>query len=389
VKYHEQIAQDTFREVEKVALMIDEKRMVKELLEFIQIPSPSRHEKNFAERVKKSLSALGIKCQEDATGKKIGGDCGNLYVSLPGDKRRPTLLFGAHLDTVESGGKITPIIRKGVMTSSGKTILGTDDKAAVAAILEMLRVLKTSGAPHGPIELVFTVSEESGLLGAKHFDCRKLKAKAGFIFDAHGPVGSIIVKAPAYDGIDATITGRATHAGASPEKGISAIQIAARAIAAMRLGRIDAHTTANIGIITGGTALNIVPEKCRLQGEARSHREAALARQVRHMLKCLHEAARRAGGDLEVEVERHFEAFRAPAGSLPVKMAKAAAKQLNLPFAMKASGGGADTAVFSAAGLPCITVACGYENPHGVNESIALEQLRLLGEYAVALATSL
>jgi tripeptide aminopeptidase len=277
--------------------MINPQRLLKEFQDFVRIPSPSLRERKFAERMKKSLAALGIRCREDGAAEKIGGDCGNLFARLPGDRNKPPLLLCAHLDTVEVGDDpISPVCKDGTVRASGKTILGADDKAAAAAILEALRVLKEKKIPHPPLEIVFTAAEEIGLVGAKQFDCRRLKAKAGFIFDASGPVGGMINKAPAYDAIRAVITGRAAHAGATPEDGISAIQIAGRAIAKMRLGRIDKQTTANIGLISGGTARNVVPDRCRLEGEARSHSPAALRRQVQHMLECIHQAAASASG---------------------------------------------------------------------------------------------
>lgn len=360
--------------------------MTNEFLDFVRIPSPSLRERRFAERVKRALADIGLKCREDNAGKQIGGECGNLFARVPGDRSQPARLFAAHLDTVESGAGIVPRLRNGVIRSSGKTNLGADDKVAVVAILEMLRVLKEQRLRHPPLEIVFTVSEETGLTGAKFLDCSRLRAEIGFILDAHGPVGGIINRAPAYDAIKAKITGRAAHAGAFPEEGISAIQIAAQAIAKMRLGRIDADTTANIGIISGGAARNVVPEVCCLEGEARSHREVALRRQVQQMLNCLHQAAAEFGGKLEVEIERQFEAYHAPLNSPPVRLAKRAARGLSLPFSARASGGGADTAIFAAAGIPSITVNVGYEDPHSVEERISLEQLRLLGEYTLALA---
>jgi tripeptide aminopeptidase len=359
--------------------------MTRELKEYVAFPSPSFQEKKFSKRIKAELAALGLRCREDQAGQALGGDCGNLFVTLPGDKSRSPLLLCAHLDTVESGDKIIPVVKNGIMRSAGKTILGADDKASIVAILETLRVIKATQLPHPPLEIVFTVAEEQGLQGARRFDFRQLQAKAGFILDAAGPVGGGIVRAPGYDSIEATIFGKAAHAGMQPEAGISAIQIAAKAIAKMRLGRIDAQTTANIGQISGGRAKNIVPECCWLKGEARSHSATVLRRQTQHMLACLHQAAAEAGGGIEVEVEREFDPFRAPLNSRPVKLARAAAKKLSLPFSASVSGGGADTAYFAAAGIPCITLAAGYEHPHSSEEQISLEELRRLGEYTLAL----
>jgi tripeptide aminopeptidase len=349
-------------------------RMTRELKEFVSLPSPSFQEKRFAARIRQELTAWGLRCREDKAGQVIGGDCGNLFAFRPGDKNRPTLLLCAHLDTVESGEKIVPVVKNGIMRAAGKTILGADDKASIVAILETLRVLKEKSLPHPPLEIVFTVAEEQGLQGARRFDFSRLQAKTGFVLDAAGRVGGAIVRAPGYDSIEATIIGKAAHAGMQPEAGVSAIQIAAKGIAKMRLGRIDANTTANIGQISGGRAKNIVPEKCWLKGEARSHSPAALRRQTRHMLACLHQVAAEAGGGIEMEVEREFEPFRAPLNSRPVKLARAAAHTLGLPFSAGVSGGGADTSHFAAAGISCITLAAGYEHPHSPQEQISLEE---------------
>ncbi len=365
--------------------MVNLDRMTKELLECIRIPSPSLQEKRFAARVRAALVGLGIKCQEDDAAKKIGGDCGNLLARVPGKRSLPTLLLCAHLDTVETGEGISPRIVNGVVRASANTVLGADDKAGVVAILETLRLLKEQKIPHGPLEIVFTVAEEKGLLGARNFDWSRLQAQAAFVLDSAAPVGGIIARAPAYDALDITVTGRAAHAGANPQNGVSAIQIAAAAVAKMRLGRVDEKTTANIGLISGGAARNVVPDRCTLKGEARSHSPAALRRQVQHMLRCLHQAAAQAGGGIEVEIERQFEAFRAPMNSLPVRLAKAAAGRLGLPFHAGVSGGGADTAIIAAAGIPAVTINTGFENPHSPQECISLEQLRRLGEYTLAL----
>jgi len=359
--------------------------MLRELKEFVALPSPSFKENAFGERVKKQLGALGLRCREDKAGQLIGGDCGNLFATLPGDKNRAPLLLCAHLDTVEGGEKIVPLVKNGIMRAAGKTILGADDKASIVAILETLRVLKEKRLPHPPLEIVFTVAEEQGLQGASRFDFSRLQAKTGFILDAAGPVGNVIVRAPGYNSIEATVFGKAAHAGMQPEAGVSAIQIAARAIAKMRLGRIDSQTTANIGQISGGRAKNIIPESCWLKGEARSHSLSVLRRQTQHMLTCLHQAAAETGGGIEVEVEREFNPFRAPLNFRPVKLAKTAARKIGLPFAAGVSGGVADTAHFAAAGIACITLAAGYEHPHSSQEQIALEELRRLGEYTLAL----
>jgi tripeptide aminopeptidase len=340
-------------------------RFLADFLELVRIPSPSGHEGKVAQVVKAKLMAMGLTFEEDEAGKGFGGEQGNLIVKVTGNlPDAPPLLLNAHLDTVVPCEGVNPVVEGDKVRSDGTTILGADNKAGVCVLLELLRVLQEDGIPHGPLEIVFTVGEETGLHGAKHLDYSRLQAKVGFVFDSGPPVNQVIVQAPSQKSLRAKIYGKAAHAGVSPEKGINAIQLAARAIAAMRLGRIDAETTANIGVIKGGLATNIVPELVEIHGEARSHDPRKLEEQIAHMVTLLESEAQKGGGKAEVEVWEAYRAFRINETDLPARTVAAALNRMGLTPQWKITGGGSDANVFNAHGIQTVILCCGQENPH-------------------------
>ena len=275
-----------------------------------RIESPSGRERACADHVTEELRALGLAVEEDGAGAAVGADAGNLLARLPG--RIPqSILLCAHLDTVPPLAPIDPVIVNGGWENASDGILGADNKAAIAVIIELARRYAGRGEPP-PVgmDLLFTVSEENGLRGAKAFDTSRLSSQFGYVFDHATPIGGIVVGAPSYDNIVAVLHGRAAHAGIRPEEGRSAIVAAARAIAAMRLGRLDEQTTANVGTIAGGTATNVVPERCRLEAEVRGLDDARVAEVVTEMVDHLHDAANDSECDLDVTVERQFQGFR-------------------------------------------------------------------------------
>lgn len=367
--------------------VIHEKRLVNQFLRFVQIASPSGREAEFGDLVRAELEGVGVPSEFDRAARRLGGTGNNLIAHLPGVSDGIPLLISAHLDTIAPGEDIAPQITDGVIRSRGDTIVGADDKAAVAAILEALRVVRATTLPYPPIDLVFTVSEEVGLRGARVLDCSRLGARLGYVVDSHGPVGGIVVSAPTHDVLQARITGRAAHAGMEPETGISAIQIAARAIDQMRLGRVDEETTANIGTIEGGTGTNVIPQQVELTGEARSHDEAKLRRQLAHMRQCLRRAAREFGGKLQSRAERQYRAFRMQANEEVVELASAAAREIGVEPALRSSGGGSDANIFNEHGISTVVLAAGYEHPHSPEEYLPVEQLRLLAEWLVTIIT--
>lgn len=363
---------------------VNRDRFLADFLELVRIPSPSGKEREVAKAVKAKLEALGLIVEEDEAMKAFGGEQGNLIVKVPGnvDSAEP-LFFNAHLDTVVPCENVNPIVEGDKVRSDGTTILGADNKAGVCVLLEFLRVLKEDGIKHGPIEIVFTVAEEVGLLGAKHLDYSRISAKVGFVLDSGPPVNKVIVQAPSQKNLRAIVKGKAAHAGVSPEKGINAIQLAARAIAGMRLGRIDHETTANIGVIKGGLATNIVPEEVEIWGEARSHDPRKLDEQIAHMVALLENEAKKGGGNAEIEVTEVYRSFKVTEDDQPAKLIKAALAKMGLEPQWEITGGGSDANIFNAHGIKCVIICCGEESPHSPeNERLdipsALQSVELL-----------
>ncbi|MFN3420307.1 MAG: M20/M25/M40 family metallo-hydrolase, partial [Armatimonadota bacterium] len=300
---------------------INRERFLADFLELVRIPSPSGKEREVAQAVKAKVEAMGLTVLEDDAGKGFGGEQGNLIVKVPGSVEGvPPILLNAHLDTVLPCENVNPIVEGDKVRSDGRTILGADNKAGVCVLLELLRVLREDKIQHAPLEIVFTVAEETGLHGAKHLDYSLISANFGFVLDSGPPINKVIVQAPSQKNLKAIVKGKAAHAGVSPEKGINAIQLAARAIASMRLGRIDHETTANIGVIKGGLATNIVPEEVEVLGEARSHDPRKLEEQIAHMVALLEKEAQRGGGKAEVEVTDVYRSFRITEDDLPAKV---------------------------------------------------------------------
>lgn len=371
--------------------MVKADRLVQRLIELCATDSGSRRERQLADRMRAELQTLGFAVEEDAAATAVGGDTGNLVARLPGRGPRsgaPPVLLSAHLDRVANGTGVRPAVRDGRVESAGETILGADDAAGLAVILEAAAVLRERDLPHPPIEAVLTVCEEVGLLGALALDFTRLRSPMGFVLDAEGPVGGIVVEGPAQARLVATFIGKAAHAGVAPEQGVSAIEMAARAIAAMPLGRIDAETTANIGLIKGGVARNIVPELCEVTGEARSRNDAKLEAQIGRMTAAMETAARQAGGRVALHVEQAYGGFRLDPGAPVVARAAAAARACGLEPALRASGGGSDANIFNArGGIPTVALCAGYQHIHSTAESMPVAELVRLAELTLAILT--
>jgi len=365
--------------------MINGKRMLAELMELARIPSPSRREGALAGVVVDKLRALGLRPRRDRCHRALGGETGNVIARVPGSRRgRGSLLLNAHLDTVAQAAP-RPRVAGNYVVSDADGPFGADDKVGVVVILEALRCVIEVRVEHPPLDVIFTVGEEVGLLGAKGLDARELRASMGFTFDSGGRAGRIVNQAPSQDSFAAVITGRAAHAGVAPEKGVNAIRIAARAIAGMRMGRIDHETTANIGIIEGGVATNIVPDRVRVEGEARSHDDRKLERQLDHMLRRLHDAAAEGGGGIEIEVRPQYRSFNLSADSPVIRVAAAAVRSIRRRMTLETTGGGSDANIFNAHGVPTAIVGCGFDNPHSPAERVAVAELAPLGRLAVGL----
>ncbi|KNZ70766.1 peptidase T-like protein [Thermincola ferriacetica] len=364
--------------------MVNQIRITDEFCEMVKIDSASYNERNFADWLKNRLTGMGLTVYEDKAGEMLNSGCGNLIARLPGNAEGiPAIMLCAHMDTVEPGRGIEPVVKDGVITSAGDTVLGADDKAGIAAILECIRVLQEKNIQHGDIELVFTVAEECGLQGVKRLDFDKLTARFGYVLDCDGSAGTIITKAPAQYRIKAVIYGKAAHAGISPEEGVNAIVVASRAISKMKLGRIDHQTTANIGIINGGKATNIIPDMVNIEGEARSIDPDTLEKQVAQMCGVLEETAREAGARVEIEKEFLYPHLNLAETDPAVKFAVQAAKKLGREPKLISTGGGSDANIFNGKGIPTANLGIGMNKVHSTEEYITIEDLVLNARYLV------
>ncbi|MCX6372111.1 MAG: M20/M25/M40 family metallo-hydrolase [Actinobacteria bacterium] len=341
------------------------------------IRSPSLEEREIAVAVKDFVRIAGLEAVEDASAALSGCACGNLIVRIAGRGEGTPIALCAHLDTVPLDRAPTVIVENGVVRTDGETILGADDKAAVAPLLLVLRDLAQE-PPAADVEFVFTVGEEIGLKGAKALDPAALAAAAVFVFDSEGEPGTVIVAAPTLKAVAAEFRGVAAHAGIEPQHGRSAILAAARALAAMPLGRIDDETTANAGLIEGGSAVNVVAERCVVRAEARSRDEQKLAAQVAVMVEAFTVAAAETGVEVEVDVMEDFHGYAHAADALPRRIAAAALAEAGLEARYVGGGGGSDANVFNARGLPALTLGVGFERVHSPHECISLERLEQL-----------
>jgi tripeptide aminopeptidase len=365
----------------------EKERLLEGFVRLCEIESPSGRERGVADAVTAELRALGLEVEEDASGAETGSNAGNLLACIPGPGDGRTVLLCAHLDTVPLDAPVEVEQSDGVLRNRNEAILGADNKATVAVLLALARRLRAEAPPVG-VELLFTTSEELALRGAKAFDLSRLRAEFGFVFDHASPIGEVIVAAPTYYRLEATLRGAAAHAGIRPEAGRNAIVAAARAISAMRLGRLDDETTANIGRIEGGTAGNVVAERCGMELEARSIDEARASQVVAEMVDAVTEAASDADCDVETAVERLFRGYRHSSSSPAVSLAAAALEAVGIEPRYIATGGGSDANAFVAAGLPVVNLANGTERNHEPDESVTVLALETMLDVALALVAA-
>jgi tripeptide aminopeptidase len=355
-------------------------------LELCAIPSPPGEERAVADRVAAYLRDLGLDCDEDDAGARIGSTAGNVYCRLPATSPEGTaIFFCAHTDTVPLDGRLDPVVEDGVVRNAGGTILGADDKSAIAVLLEATRRILREGWLHAGVELVFTPKEEVGLKGAEAFDHTRFVARTGFVYDQEGPIGEIVLGSPHGRTLDLRFHGHAAHAGMAPEEGRSAIAAASKAIADFRLGRLDEETSANVGLISGGTGRNVVPEWCSFEAEARSHDERKVTELVREMLETASFAASLADCELESDIRVGFPGYRFRGSEPVVRLAAEALRSAGLAPSYALSGGGADANVFNARGLTCLNLANGMAEIHTPDEHIAVADLEAMVEVTLAL----
>ena len=355
-------------------------------LELAAVRSPPGEEREVADRVQRYLRDLGMSPDEDDAGRIVGSTMGNLYACLEPTAEGEPLFLCAHLDTVPPADEVEPVVGDdGVVRNTRAAILGADDKAAVAAMLEGVRRILAENRPHAGIELLFTPKEEVGLQGAYAFDHTRLAARTGYVYDQAAPIGEIILGAPFSQSIEVTFHGRASHAGMYPEEGRSAIAAAARAIAELRLGRVDEDSTANVGQIQGGTAPNVVPEWCTFVAEARSHDGRKLADLVREMQDAVTFAAGVAEVEVETQARKSYRGYRFKRDDHAVALASRALRACGFEPRYGLSGGAADANVFNERGLQCVNLANGMADIHTPDEHIAVADLEAMVDVTLAL----
>lgn len=365
--------------------MINSERLVNNFMSYVKIDSPSCYEGEFALFLITKLKALGIDAIMDHAGDTLQSNAGNIIAKVKGTVPGPAILFSAHMDTVSPGKGIEPIISEDFIHSSGQTILGADDKAGIACILEALTSLIENSTPHRDLEIVFTIYEEGGLNGSKHFEPHHISAEFGYVLDSSTPPGHIITRGPAQNKLDFTIKGIAAHAGVAPEKGVSAINVASEAIQAMKLLRIDEETTANIGLISGGVATNIVMPEVSIVAEARSLSEEKLNLQTQHMISCFEEAAEKHGATVQSEIQKLYPSLYVPEDAPVIAHAKNAYSACDIEVTLASTGGGSDAHIFTANGIPTVNLGIGVKQAHTVNEHIAISDLIKMASVAYQL----
>ena len=372
--------------------MVNRQRLSDEFARLAAINSPPLHESAIARYLAKRLEKLGAEVLFDNAAEATGGEVGNLVARFAGrGKHAESLLFSVHMDTVEPGGQVEPVLRDGLFFSAGDTVLGADDKAGIAELIEALEVIREQKVPHGPIEVVVTIAEEIGLVGAKNLDYALLESKRGYALDTEG-TGWMVLRAPGANQLQIDVEGVASHAGIAPERGLSAIHTAALAISRMRLGRIDEETTANIGRIEGGVARNIVPQKISIVGEARSHDAGKLQEQTAHMLACFENAAeemartidgRRVVPKIHADIRPDFSSMSVPEDAETVKLARSAAAGLGKELKVRLGGGGSDANIFNGHGIEMIILSTGMKKVHTHDEHVAVADMVEVAELLV------
>lgn len=363
--------------------MVNNDRLLATFLELVKIDSETGNEEKIQPILKKKLEQLNVQVEEDEAGQYEYLGANNLICTLHstiGNENSDKIYFTSHMDTVAPGNNVQPIVAEdGYIYSDGTTVLGADDKAGLAAILETIEVINEHHLPHGELQFVITVGEESGLEGAKVLNSSLLDADYGYAVDASSPVGTTVIGAPTQMKLSATIYGKKAHA-STPDMGISAINIAAKAISEMSLGRIDDETTANIGRFEGGSATNVVADEVTLQAEARSHSEDKIKEQVAHMKQVFEKTAQEYGCSASVSIKESYKGFKVEPETKVAQIATESARQLNLDPQIKVGGGGSDASIINSYGIASVILGVGYENIHGKNERMEIKSLQLLAQ---------
>jgi tripeptide aminopeptidase len=362
----------------------ERERLLDDFVRLCEIESPSKDERNVADVVRAELQSLGLHVEEDDSAQDTGSDVGNLLARIPGPDASPTILLCAHLDTVPLSAPVEVVQDNGVLSNRNEAILGADNKAAVATVLGAVRRLVADGSPVG-VEILFTTCEELALAGAKALERGRLRSDFGYVFDHASPVGELVLSSPTYYRLELDFRGHAAHAGIRPEAGRNAIAAAARALTAMKLGRLDEATTANVGQIEGGSAANVVAERCRVVLETRSLDDSRAGEVVGSMVDAATEAASDSECDVETTVERLFRGYRLQRTAPVVEIAARALESCGIEPRYINTGGGSDANVLIAAGLPVLNVANGTERNHEPDESVTVDALETMLDVTLAI----
>jgi len=359
--------------------MISKKRMKDLMIELIKIDSETGNEKQVGEHLIKLFKSMELKVETDNCGKKFGSNFGNIYAKFKGiAPEKPSLILSAHMDTVSPGKNIKPIVEGDIVKTDGSTILGSDDKAGISIIVEVIKNIMEEKLHTGNIDIIISVCEETGMLGAKNFDISKLESKFGFALDSTEP-DELTYGAPAANTMDFRVHGISAHAGMAPEKGINAIQILSEGIAKMNIGRIDYETTANIGLIKGGSARNSVPDFAEAKGEARSHDEKKLEKQTKHMIECIESAVKEKIYDIEgekkkpkadIKVKNDYKSYRLDKENKIINLVLQAGKEIDMDIKLVLGGGGTDANIYNQKGIDMAVLGIGMRNVHTLDEYI-------------------
>lgn len=357
---------------------MSDERLLTTFLDLVRIDSPSGREKGVADYCERVLTEAGCSVSYDGAAATVGADVGNLFAVLSGSAPGRVAVLCAHMDCVQPCEGVEPVVAGGVVSSAGETVLGADDKVGVAAVLESVRRLAESDDPHPEVQVLLTISEEPGLKGAKALAAGAVTGDLCLVLDADGPVGGIIIAAPTHYTFAATFAGRAAHAGVAPEKGSSALVMAARAISAMRLGRLDPDTTANIGSVQGGTATNVVAARASMTGECRSLDPERVEEVRQAMQAIMEQAASAADGRVDIAWTREYGGFRFAEDHPDVVLAQRACRDIGLEPRLASTGGGSDGNIIAEQGVPTLVLSCGMTDVHGVDETIAIAEIERL-----------
>jgi tripeptide aminopeptidase len=364
---------------------IDNTRLLNTFLDLVRIDSPTGFEGACADYCARALRGAGCTVHFDDSANATGSDTGNLIALLPGTA--PGVLgLSAHMDCVDPCRGVEPVVADGIIISAGETVLGADDKVGLAAAIEAVRCLAESEEDRPAIKVIFTVQEEIGLHGAKHLSAEDAGCDLCLVLDAAGTPGGIVVGAPTHYTFSAEFAGKAAHAGVQPELGISAIRMAAEAICSMQLGRLDDHTTANVGSITGGGATNVIAPSCELTGECRSLDRLRVEQVREAMDAALKGAAKAHGGSVEVVWTREYEGFSATKDDKAVRLVSQACSDAAFEPELYTTGGGSDANVLSAMGVDTLALACGMGGVHSAEEYLAIVDMEALTAIVLAVA---